>query len=77
MPAVAGQRILLASGAEVSATAGGLAPGQQSGRAGSAWHTPPGGAVHQHGRGGRRGTIGGLPPHLFSGFRPIANKGQQ
>ncbi len=27
--------------------------------------------------GGRRGTIGGLSPHLFSGFRPIANKGEQ
>ena len=26
--------------------------------------------------GGRRGTIGGLPPLLFSGFRPIANRGQ-
>lgn len=23
------------------------------------------------------GTTGGLPPHLFSGFRPIANRGQQ
>ena len=40
-------------------------------------HPPPGGAVQQHGRGGRRGTTGGLPPHLFSGFRPIANRGQQ
>ena len=29
------------------------------------------------GRGGRRGTIGGLSPLLFSGFRPIANRGQQ
>ena len=34
-------------------------------------------AVQRQGRGGRRGTIGGLPPHLFSGFRPIANRGQQ
>ena len=25
----------------------------------------------------RRGTIDGLPPRLFSGFRPIANRGQQ
>lgn len=23
------------------------------------------------------GTTGGLPPLLFSGFRPIANRGQQ
>ena len=29
------------------------------------------------GRGGRRGTTGGLSPQLFSGFRPIANRGQQ
>lgn len=36
-------------------------------------HPPPGGAVQQ--RAG--GTAGGLPPLLFSGFRPIANKGQQ
>jgi len=73
MPTAAGQCIRLASGAEVSATAEGLAPGQQSGRAGSAWHTPHGGAVQRQGR----GTTGGLPPHLFSGFRPIANRGQQ
>lgn len=30
--------------------------GQQSERTG--WHTPPGGAVQQQERGGRRGTIG-------------------
>lgn len=44
---------------------------------GSARHTPPGGAVQQQERGRRRGTIGGKPPLLFSGFRPIANRGQQ
>lgn len=51
--------------------------GQQPGRGGHAWHHPPGGAVQRQGRGGRRGTTGGLSPHLFSGFRPIANRGQQ
>lgn len=45
--------------------------GQQLGRTGPARHPPPGGAVQQQGRGGRRGTIGGLSPHLFSGFRPM------
>lgn len=55
--------------------AGGLAPGQQSGRGG--WHPPPDGAVQWHGRGGRRGTIDGYRRISFSGFRPIANRGQQ
>lgn len=36
-------------------------------------HPPPGGAVQQ--RAG--GTTGGLPSLLFSGFRPITNRGQQ
>lgn len=36
-----------------------------------------GGAVQWQGRGGRRGTTGGLSPHLFSGFRPIVNRGQK
>lgn len=45
--------------------------GQRSGRTG--WHPQPGGAVQRcaarnHWR---------LSPHLFSGFRPIANKGEQ
>lgn len=52
-----------------------LAPGQQSGRA--FWHPPPGGAVQQERRNGRRGTIDGSRRSSFSGFRPIANRGQQ
>lgn len=45
--------------------------GQRSGRTG--WHPQPSGAVQRcaarnHWR---------LPPYLFSGFRPIANRGQQ
>lgn len=55
----------------------GLALGQRSERTRPALRPPPGGAVQWQGRGGRRGTIGGLSPHLFSGFRPIANRGQQ
>lgn len=37
----------------------------------------PAGQSNGRAHGGRRGTTGGLSPHLFSGFRPIANKGQQ
>ena len=48
-----------------------MAPGQRSGRA--VWHHPPGGAVQR--RAARNHWR--LPPHLFSGFRPIANRGQQ
>lgn len=44
----------------------GLAPGQQSGRTG--WHPPPGWAVQQQGRGGRRGTIGGYRRSSFRAF---------
>lgn len=44
---------------------------------GSVWLLPPGGAVQQQGCGGRRGTIGGSRRISFSGFRPIANRGQQ
>lgn len=46
---------------------------------GAAYRRPcqPGGAIQWQGRGGWRGTTGGLPPLLFSGFRPIANKGEQ
>lgn len=51
--------------------AGGLAPGQRSGR--TFWHSTPGGAVQR--RAARNHWR--LPPHLFSGFRPIANRGQQ
>lgn len=40
--------------------------GQQSGRTG--WHNPPGGAVQQQGRGGRRGTIGGSRRIYFRAF---------
>lgn len=40
--------------------------GQQSGRTG--WHNPPGGAVQQQGRGGRRGTIGGSRRIYFLAF---------
>ena len=46
--------------------AGGLAPGQRSGRA--VWHPPPGGAVQRQGHGGRRGTIGGSRRISFRAF---------
>ena len=42
--------------------------GQRSGRTGSARHLPPGGAVQQQGRGGRRGTIGGFRRISFRAF---------
>ena len=42
--------------------------GQQPGRTWSARHPPPGGAVQQQGRGGRRGTIGGLRRSSFRAF---------
>ena len=52
--------------------------GQQSTRAGrSSWHPPPGGAVQRQGAGRAARNHWRLPPHLFSGFRPIANRGQQ
>lgn len=41
------------------------------------WHTPPGGQSSGRGRGGRRGIIDGYRRISFSGFRPIANRGQQ
>lgn len=69
MPAAAGQCIRLASGVGVNPA--------------TIWHTPPsGGAVQQQGQradptaGGRRNHWR-LPPYLFSGFRPITNRGQQ
>lgn len=49
--------------------------GQRSGRTGSAWHLLPGGAVQQQERGGAARNYWRLLPHLFSGFRPIANRG--
>ena len=55
--------------------AGDLAPGQWSGRA--VWHPPPGGAVQQQGARRAAWNHWRLSPHLFSGFRPIANRGQQ
>ena len=67
-----GQRLHLY---RVSPAACSLAPGQRSERA--FWHPPPGGAVQQERRNGRRGTIGGSRRNSFSGFRPIANRGQQ
>ena len=42
---------------------------------GSARHSQPGGQSSSKVTAG--GTTGGLSPHLFSGFRPIANRGQQ
>ena len=42
--------------------------GQLSGRTGSAWHPPHGGAVQQQERGGRRGTIGGCRRISFRAF---------
>lgn len=60
-----GQRLHLY---RVSPAAFNLAPGQQSGRAGSAWHTPPGGAVQRQGYGGRRGTIDGYRRISFRAF---------
>ena len=44
-----------------------------SGQGGTVWHPPPGGAVQR--RAARNHWR--LPPYLFSGFRPIANRGQQ
>lgn len=52
-----------------------LAPGQQSGRTGL--HSPPGGAVKRQGAQRAARNHWRLPPQLFSGFRPIANRGQQ
>lgn len=49
-----------------------LALGQQSGRT-----LHPAGQSSGRGVAGGGGTTGGLSPHLFSGFRPIANRGQQ
>ena len=54
-----------------------LAPGQRSGRTGSARHTPPGGAVQRQGQRRAARNHWRLPPHLFSVCRPIANRGQQ
>lgn len=42
--------------------------GQQSGRTGSVWHPPPGGAVQQQGNGGRRGTLDGCRRISFWAF---------
>lgn len=52
-----------------------LAPGQQSGRTGL--HSPPGGAVKRQGAQRAARNHWRLPPQLFSGFRPITNRGQQ
>ena len=52
-----------------------LAPGQRSGRA--FWYPTPGGAVQQQKARRAARNHWRLPPHLFSGFRPIANRGQQ
>lgn len=41
------------------------------------WHRVSNQSMAGRGQEQGRGTTGGLPPHLFSGFRPIANKGQQ
>ena len=40
-------------------------------------HHPPGGTVQRQGRGTAARNHWRLPPHHFSGFRPIANRGQQ
>ena len=37
-------------------------------RAGTGWHTPPGGAVQRNGHGGRRGTIDGYRRISFRAF---------
>lgn len=55
--------------------AGGLAPGQLSGRA--VWHPPPGGTARRQGVRRAARNHWRLPPQLFSGCRPIANKGEQ
>lgn len=49
--------------------------GQRSGRTG--WHPQPGGAVQQFGARRAARNHWRLSPYLFSGFRPIANRGQQ
>lgn len=72
VPAAAGQRLHLHRVSPAGyqylprPAAGGLAPGQRSGRA--VWHSPPGGAVQQQGRGGRRGTTGGSRRISFRAF---------
>ena len=45
-------------------------PGGWRSGTGSAWHSPPGVAVQQSGRGGRRGTIGGSRRSSFLGLSP-------
>lgn len=57
-------------GVSILPTPGGLqsGTGQQSRHTGSVWHPPPGGAVQQLGRSGRRGTIGGYRRISFRAF---------
>lgn len=64
-------------GVSMLPTPGGLqsGTGQRSGRTG--WHPPPGGAVQRHGARRSARNHWRLSPLLFSGFRPIANRGQQ
>ena len=81
MPAAAGQRLHLRRVSPAGSrcfpcpAACSLAPGQRSGRA--FWHSPPGGAVQRQGARRAARNHWRLSPHLFSGFRPIANRGQQ
>lgn len=67
-------------------SASGLHPVQGSARRGlnashtrrlAIWHTPPGGAVQRQGHGGRAEQLAACRRVSFSGFRPIANRGQQ
>lgn len=77
IPAAAGQRLPCADRWQVLHPAhllrGSASPHVQR----SARHTPSGWAVQQQGRGGAARNHWRLPPHFFSGFRPIANRGQQ
>nr|DAE76410.1 MAG TPA: hypothetical protein [Caudoviricetes sp.] len=71
MPAAAGQCIRLASGAGVNMAAGDPAPVSSQGAPSTRRGSPAAGmrrAARNHWR---------LSPHLFPGFRPIANRGQQ
>ena len=72
MPAAAGQRLHLY---RVSPAACSLAPGQRSGRGILAPSTRR--TVQQQGQRRAARSHWRLAPHFFSGFRPIANRGQQ
>lgn len=64
-------------GVSMLPTPGGLQSGTGSAVRAGSLPPPPGGAVQQQGHGGAARNHWRLSPHLFSGYRPIANRGQQ